>query len=214
MSVSIDAVPNDKDLQAEPWYRYGWPWFLISIPLVSVALGIMMLVLGLSANNSLVVDDYYKEGKGINLRIERDRLASLLGLSARVHATGDGLIIDVARQATVLPSTADAELREQAEQAERVFQWPATLTLRWVHVTRAELDAQVQLQSLGGDRYLATAARLPSDGRYRLHLQAPGDSAWRLVSDLSDLQTMSSVSLNARSLQVLFPRQMGTQSAH
>ena len=35
---------NDKP--EEPWYRQGWPWFLIAFPAIAVVAGIATLVIG------------------------------------------------------------------------------------------------------------------------------------------------------------------------
>ncbi|MGQ7842898.1 FixH family protein [Granulosicoccus sp. 3-233] len=200
MGIAINASIDENDRQTKPWYRYGWPWFLISIPFVSVALGAMMLYLALSANNSLVVDDYYKEGKGINLRIERDRTATLLGLNATLRSADEGLIIDVDRLMPTLPP----ELHQQAEGLEAVFHWPQALVMQWVHVTRAELDGETVLQSIGGNRYLATGAELPEFGKFRIHLQPADQAPWRLVSSLEDLHSEVALSITYRAPDEVF----------
>lgn len=202
MSIAINTPINDNDHQPKPWYCYGWPWFLISIPLVSMGLGAMMLYLALSTNNSLVVDDYYQEGKGINLRIERDRMAALLGLKGVVTQTQEGLLLDVSRQAPALP----AQLQADADTMSLGFQWPTMLQMKWVHVTQAERDGEAQLQSIGGDRYLATGASMPESGKFRVHIQPLGDAPWRLVSPLSELAEASSLSVPAQLPEEVFNR--------
>lgn len=62
MSLTPPTITTD----IKPWYRYGWPWFLMSFPAMAVVLGFHLLYLAMNTNNSLVVDDYYKQGKGIN----------------------------------------------------------------------------------------------------------------------------------------------------
>lgn len=153
-----------------PWYRQGWPWFLIGIPLVSVVLGIVMITLALTTNNSLVVDDYYKEGKAINQRIERDLLATELGLAATISFhSSEGTVLSLSRK----PSTSST--------AELV--WPDALAIKLVHVTEAALDQSHEFTHLGGGRYLDERKPWPGKGRWRIHIQ-PGDIPdWRLVSE-------------------------------
>lgn len=55
----------------KPWYKQFWPWFLITIPVISMILSITMLNLALNTEDSLVIDDYYKEGRGINLELTK-----------------------------------------------------------------------------------------------------------------------------------------------
>lgn len=158
-----------SDAPPPPWYRQLWPWLLIAIPGVSVLLGILMITLASIGHDALVVDDWYKEGKAINRRIERDGVAVRRGLEARFARAPDGLVLELgARDGAFVP--------------------PAALDVRWVHVTRAERDGGATFRHAGGGRYVAPDARLPGDGRWRLHVEpAPADGAgagdWRLVSE-------------------------------
>ncbi len=194
MGTAINTPIDDSDRQPKPWYHYGWPWFLISIPLVSVGLGAMMLYLALNTNNSMVVDDYYKEGKGINLRIARDRSASLLGLGATLSGTTEGLLLDVSRQMPALPE----QLLGEATTMEAGFYWPTAMQMQWVHVTQAERDGEAVLQAIGGDRYLAAGVAMPASGKFRIHLQPIDNAPWRLVSELIDLEDSPSLSIPAK----------------
>ena len=48
----------------KPWYRQFWPWFLISIPLLTVIAGIITLAIALKYPDHLVVDqEQYDEIK-------------------------------------------------------------------------------------------------------------------------------------------------------
>ena len=163
MSSNASVAP---EVSEAPWYRHRWPWILISIPAVSVVLGIMMLYLGLQTNNSLVVDDYYKQGKAINQRIERDQTAVRLGVDARLRRAPDGLQLTMS--------------------AEQPIEWGEDILLRWVHTTRAELDGQTRFVGLGEGHFVAAGKQLPADGRYRLHIE-PVSGDWRLVSTVLDL---------------------------
>ena len=63
-----------------PWYRQPWFWFLTIFPLASIMWGITTLVVSSSLDNSMVSDDYSKEGRGINMSIARDERAAELQL--------------------------------------------------------------------------------------------------------------------------------------
>jgi hypothetical protein len=139
----------------------------------------MMLYLALQTNNSLVVGDYYKQGKAINQRIERDRIAMLLGLHCSLEAAPDGLVLQLDQQ------TADAipgELLADAQITREAFELPERLAVRWVHVTQSDRDFNAVFHAVGGGRYVTQDAQLPGDGNWRIHLQAEGESSWRLVS--------------------------------
>lgn len=66
----------------EPWYRQGWPWFLIAIPASAVVAGAVTVWLALQSWDGLVVDDYYQQGKTIQTTIARTERARELGLAA------------------------------------------------------------------------------------------------------------------------------------
>jgi len=189
-----------------PWYRYGWPWFLISIPFVSIILGSTMLYLALQANNSLVVDDYYKEGKAYNLIIERDKLASLLGIGAQVRQMSEGIVIELDRH---MPADMPDILVADAQQAHAQFEMPESLHLRWVHVTQAQLDGVAILSSIGGSRYIAQGVALPQQGKFRLHIEPlpknietaqaglSDTSSWRLISELTGFEAQMPTDISA-----------------
>ena len=83
------------------WYQETWPWVLIAIPFSAVLFGIVMVTTALNHPDDLVVDDYYKEGKGINRSLERDRLARELGISASWETGQMGFKVSGAMDAAV-----------------------------------------------------------------------------------------------------------------
>ncbi|HOA95343.1 MAG TPA: FixH family protein, partial [Quisquiliibacterium sp.] len=144
-----------------PWYRQLWPWLLISLPASAVVAGFITLWLAATTNNSLVVDDYYKEGKAINLQLARDRVATQMGLTGTLSRAPDG----TAR--LELAATGGSPL-------------PDTVTVRLVHATRAEQDMTLSLQAVRAGVYAARGTTLPQAGRWNVHVEDPG-SSWRLV---------------------------------
>jgi hypothetical protein len=77
----------------QPWYKQFWPWFLIALPL-TVVVGTLYTVFIFSQNSvSLVAEDYYKKGKGINVDISKVRVANELNLSAQIKSSDGAIII-------------------------------------------------------------------------------------------------------------------------
>ncbi|WP_165675602.1 FixH family protein [Metapseudomonas otitidis] len=68
-----------------PWYKQPWPWFILGILGTSVVLGTTMLVVAIKNPPSLVADNYYEVGKGINTSLERENLAQSLGMRAELR---------------------------------------------------------------------------------------------------------------------------------
>lgn len=58
-------------MKVVPWYKQFWPWFLIAIPTSSFIVGYIVISLSIDTSDSLVVDDYYKEGKAINAKLDK-----------------------------------------------------------------------------------------------------------------------------------------------
>jgi len=64
------------------WYQNRWPWIIIGMLGGTVVLCIHLMVLAVKTQDSLVVDNYYDAGKGINRSLEREQLARALNLRA------------------------------------------------------------------------------------------------------------------------------------
>jgi hypothetical protein len=84
----------------KPWYRQFWPWFLIALPAISVVAGLTTLAIAIRNQDSLVRDDWYKDGKAINQSLARDGEATRQGMSAELQIdamTGEVTVL-VSRQ--------------------------------------------------------------------------------------------------------------------
>jgi hypothetical protein len=118
--------------------------------------GLSTVFIAVRGADSLVADDYYREGKAINRALAADREAALREAHALVR-TSD-------------PATVNLEI---------IGELPASLELEFSHVTRAERDRSLQLTHLGDGKYRAKGA-LP-EGAFYLTLRPAGASAsWRL----------------------------------
>ncbi|MCG7496339.1 FixH family protein [Vibrio sp. Of7-15] len=78
---------------SKPWYKQFWPWFIIALPMSAVIAGFTTLTLFTKNQVSLVAEDYYKKGKGINIDLSRLKAAKELGLEASIHSEGSNLLL-------------------------------------------------------------------------------------------------------------------------
>ena len=145
-----------------PWYGHLEPWLLLAAPIAAIAAGLITWWLAATANNALVVDDYYRQGKAINQTLARDDQALRMGLSASLLAD---------------PLRNELTLSLQARAAGAAL--PDHLRLRLVHATRAELDQQIRLRR-GDDGRWHAAFAVPAPTRWQVHLEDE-DGRWRLV---------------------------------
>lgn len=76
----MNAVPAPR-----PWYREPWPWLLMSGPAAVVVAGTVTAVIAFRMDDSLVVDDYYKQGLAVNRVIAREARAAELGVGATLQ---------------------------------------------------------------------------------------------------------------------------------
>lgn len=86
--------PSDLHTDANtPWYKQFWPWFLILVPLSSMIFSLNYAKLAVTTDNDLVVDEYYKEGRVINTRLDKIELAQTLNISTFLNINGDSVAL-------------------------------------------------------------------------------------------------------------------------
>lgn len=144
----------------KPWYRQFWPWFLIALPATSVVAGLSTLTIAILNQDSLVRDDWYKDGKAINQSLARDDAAASLGMSAELQldrVTGEVSVTLATRKGNVAPET---------------------LTLTLSHPTLATQDQSVVLTRRPDGHYQGVLAH-GLQGRHYIEL---GNAEWRLRS--------------------------------
>lgn len=157
-------MQHDKDIP--PWYKQFWPWFLISILVFAVVIGLGLLWVSLLNPDSMVRDNYYKEGRAINMHMGRDQKASELDIKAAF--TIDELTGGVSLQL-------DGKLDPL----------PSQLLLEIMSPTHAERDRSVELRLISGNHY---TGELESSiqGRHYIDLSdpaLPGEDGWRLTGE-------------------------------
>ena len=85
------------DTDTRPWYRYRWPWILISMPAVSVVLGVILITTAINNPAILVVDDYYAEGRGINQSMALDDAAEQMQMSVNLAVADKRMTLQLTR---------------------------------------------------------------------------------------------------------------------
>lgn len=144
---------------AKPWYKEPWPWFLMLGPFVVVIAGFITYDMAASTQDTLVTDDYYKEGKYIHLQIERDQVAQKHKLLGQAHFNKDGSEIRIAMQGE--------------------FDSNAPITLFISHPTLAPKDQTVALKPIGGNMYEAKLKPLGLSKYW--HIQVEDNAkTWRI----------------------------------
>lgn len=144
-----------------PWYRQPWLLFLLIFPGAAIIWCTIAITVALNTQNSMVTDDYSKEGRGINMEIARDEAAKDLGLTAEM-AFGE-------RQINLSVDTTDGRA-----------DFPY-LILNLFHPTIAERDRTVQFRAIGEGQYVGNLNQ-SIEGRWYFDLRGP-DNNWRLKGE-------------------------------
>ncbi len=165
MSVEIPSTT--------PWYKQFWPWFIIALPATVVVAGISMVFVAFKHADTMVIDNYYKEGLAINQTLEQDERAAALGLAAqlRFDTVSGEVLVDLSGS---LEGSTDLELL-------------------LIHPVDAKADRAIALIAVGAGRYRADLESLPL-ARFYLRLQPRNGGDWRLNGEL-DFRTAQQVTL-------------------
>ena len=75
------------------WYREPWAWLVFTLPCIAVVASISTYIIANTNADTLVVGDYYKEGKAINLQVGKVKMAQKLGMRFALQLKGNDLII-------------------------------------------------------------------------------------------------------------------------
>ena len=75
------------------WYQEPWAWLVFILPFTAVVAGITTFIIANSDPDPLVVGDYYKKGKAINLELGKVKHAQKLGMRFGLKLIDDQLII-------------------------------------------------------------------------------------------------------------------------
>ena len=151
----------------KPWYQQFWPWAVMSLPATAVVAGLYTYSLAASGSSGLVVGDYYKVGKAINVSLAKGQRAVAMGLMGNVSMNGKAV--------RLLLDNAEVEGQQQ-------------LTLNFSHATVPDRDQSVILHKTGAgvwDGQLQTLAA----GKWYVDVM-PMDGSWRLTGTLPNATTM------------------------
>lgn len=143
------------------WYREPWVWLLISLPMTAVIASMVTIYLAVSTSDGLVVDDYYKRGKAINVDLARDAAAARHELRADIDLDMRNNHVQLLLQGNIEPL-------------------PETLTLSLLHPTQAGYDQLLSLQHAGDGVY---SGAIDDVGRGNWYLQLE-TVEWRLSGSM------------------------------
>lgn len=156
---------HDNDIA--PWYKQFWPWFLIGILVFAVVIGLGLLFISIAYQDSMVRDNYYKEGRAINMHLGRDQMARDLELAATF---------------TIDEVTGEISLTLKGDLPAH----PSVLQFDLISPSHADRDKAIVLNLVAANEY---AGQMPEriEGRHYVDLsdpERPGEEGWRLTDEV------------------------------
>lgn len=144
---------TSQQLPANPWYREPWAWFVLTPLIVVVVVSLSFVAVAVNKADDTVIDNYYKEGRMINLSLAQDKRAANWQIRVKIDwlaATGQ---LDIELISPVIPA-------------------PEALTLWLDHPFDEDQDLSVTAEQVAANRYRATIAE--TDQHWYLTLQPAG----------------------------------------
>jgi hypothetical protein len=168
-------LENNMSTQHEekPWYKHPHVWLLITFPVLAIIGGMHMLYLAATNPDSLVSDNYYKEGNNINInqRLQLEKAALEKGITGQIYLSDDMKSIRVLMNKPEL----------------------GNLKIKLQHPTMDGLDQAVTLKATNGPMYTATLTQPLHVGNWYIEL-SDEKRTWSLQKRWST-QHMASLSL-------------------
>ncbi|MCC5855044.1 MAG: FixH family protein [Idiomarina sp.] len=144
-----------------PWYKHFWPWYLVFMKFAVISACIATGVLIYKNPVSMVVDDYYNEGRTINLQLTRVARAEELGLSFYADISSDQVVFEF----------------RTGEPADR-----SALLVNFYHPTLSSKDFELRVPHSQDGQYRQMMPREIS-GHWRIDIE-PFDREWRVSQNV------------------------------
>lgn len=151
--------------QVKPWYKHIWPWVLMAGPIFVVIASVAMFFVAKEHATDLVTDDYYKDGKHIDIQLHRDEEAVKRHMQVQV---------------LISPDKDAAKVFVSGE-----FDPKQPLNLLLMHPTKKSEDQTVKLHPVSAEiqngrmEYEATFKPLPPTNHWYLRVEDTS-GVWRV----------------------------------
>jgi hypothetical protein len=96
---------KSNQTETRPWYKEPFVWMLIGVPMSSVIVGSFFIYLAASTKDTLVRDNYYKDGLAINQELQWDKKAKSLDVKLSILIEDNTATIKLLGSRQVPPNT-------------------------------------------------------------------------------------------------------------
>lgn len=149
------------------WYKEPWAWLVFFLPFSAVVAGIATFIIANDEPDPLVVGDYYKKGKAINLELSKIKLAQKLGMKFELTYANNTLVIK--------PTGIEKEF--------------PLLNLNFYHPTIADKDFNLILTPDANGLYRSEITT-NIDGKWRITLSS-FENTWKIENTIALPQTLA-----------------------
>jgi hypothetical protein len=143
------------------WYREPWAWLVFILPFTAVVAGITTYIIANTDPDTLVVGDYYKTGKAINLQVAKVKEAQKLGMRFALKLSNNELVI-------------------KPTGIEKVF---SLLKVNFVHPTQEEKDFSLSLTP-DGNGFFRHLFESNVSGKWKITLSS-FENNWKIHETIS-----------------------------
>ena len=139
--MTDSTVTRSAPRIAARWHQEPIAWLVFGLPAVVVVASFVTLGIAMEGSDTLVVDDYYKQGLEINKVLVREDHAKAAGLAFAPDLSVDGALT----------------LRFNANAG---FIFPNEIDLKLNHATRDDIDRTLPMTHAGNGVYVAKVGKL------------------------------------------------------
>ncbi len=161
-AVVTNFMHTDLNQSPRPWYKEPYVLMLIGFPLSSIIACMFLIYLAVSTKDTLVRDNYYKDGLAMNQEFKWDKKAQTM---------------DVRLELKIEDNTAQIQLLNTR------LELPNTLQLELSHPTLKAQDRDSMLQRQGQQKHYQGFIDLTQDGRYYIQIESM-EQSWRIRKEL------------------------------
>lgn len=153
------SEPIQSNSDQAPWFRQPIFWLLMSGPIIVVVAAFVSFGLAKTHAQEMVTDDYYKDGKHINLQLDRDYHAIERNIQAQMMFNPEQTAVKVFVSGKI-----------NAEDG---------LVLRLMHPALQAQDRIIPLKATSANEFVAQFDKIPHAVHWYVRLE-DGKNVWRL----------------------------------
>ncbi len=143
-----------------PWYKQFWLWFILTPLALLVMASFYLLFLAIVTSDGVIVDNYYKDGRGYVLRTEEDEFARNAQLDALLSIQGDKITVKLTGELAPMPEELTLYISHPTSQN---FDITRTLTHRGLGQYTGDINSEVT------GRRILQLQPVDSEQHWRLH---------------------------------------------